>query len=95
MSLTIGGIIVMVAGTALVKFGFSESCSNEIVTLAPLAVGGVMSWIGRVRRGDITWFGAYKKSKLCATLALASIHPLAVCFAPRNRHLLSKQFIQD
>ena len=78
MSLTIGGIIVMVAGTALVKFGFSESCSNEIVTLAPLAVGGVMSWIGRTRKGDITWFGAYKKSKLCATLG-AGFHTSSGC----------------
>ena len=60
LSLTIVGILISVGGAALVKFGFSEGCTNEIVTLAPVAIGGVVSWIGRVRAGGITW-GGFKK----------------------------------
>ena len=59
-SLTISGVIVSVAGTLLLKFGFSESCSNEIITLTPTLVGGLMSWIGRVRQGDVNVFGVKK-----------------------------------
>lgn len=60
MSLTISGIFVSVAGTLLVKFGFSEVCSNEIVTLAPLAVGSLMSYVGRFRKGDVNLLGVRK-----------------------------------
>lgn len=56
-SLTIGGVIVSVAGSVLLHFGFSEACSNEIVTLAPVIVGGVMSYFGRFRKGDIDALG--------------------------------------
>lgn len=56
-SLTISGIVVMVAGTFLVEWGFSESCSNEIVTKAPLLIGGLMAWIGRVKAGGINALG--------------------------------------
>ena len=59
-SLTIAGVIVSVAGTLLLKVGFTEGCTNEIITLAPVIVGGVMSYIGRVRKGDVTLAG-FKK----------------------------------
>ena len=60
MSITIIGILVAVAGPILINVGFSETCSNEIVTMAPALVGGLIAWFGRVRKGDITWFGARK-----------------------------------
>lgn len=56
-SLTISGILVMVVGTILVDVGFSESCSSEIVTKAPLLAGAVMAWIGRVKAGGISVLG--------------------------------------
>jgi len=61
MSLTISGIIVSVAGSLLLKFGFSEVCSNEIIQLSPVAIGGIMAWIGRVRKGDLKWGGLARK----------------------------------
>lgn len=60
MSLTISGVAVSVLGSLLVSFGFSETCSSEIVTLLPVLAGGVMSYIGRVRMGDVTPLG-FKK----------------------------------
>ena len=57
MSLTIGGLVVIVAGTLFVRLGFSEACSNELIANAPLLVGGLMSWYGRWRKGDINIFG--------------------------------------
>lgn len=60
MSLTIVGIIISVAGTALVKLGFSETCTNEIITNAPLVIGGLIAWIGRVRQGDVNILGVKK-----------------------------------
>lgn len=59
-SLTQGGVLVAVVGSLLIKFGFSEACSNEIISLSPVLVGGVMSWIGRWRKGDITLAGFRK-----------------------------------
>lgn len=57
-SLTQSGIVVAVAGTLLVQLGFSDICSNEIVQIAPVLIGGVMSWYGRWRLGGINIFGA-------------------------------------
>jgi hypothetical protein len=59
-SLTITGIIVMVAGTLLVEWGFTEGCSSEITSKIPLLIGGVISWIGRYRQGDVNMAG-FKK----------------------------------
>lgn len=63
-SLTQGGIIAAVAGIFLVQFGFSDTCSNEVITkLLPVigALPGVATaWIGRWRKGDIT-LGGFKK----------------------------------
>lgn len=58
--MTQGGIIIAVVGTMLVKAGFSEACSSELISNVPLLVGGVVSWIGRYRKGDIT-LGGFKK----------------------------------
>ena len=56
-SLTHGGVLVSVVGTLFVYFGFSEQCSNELITVLPVLAGGVMSWIGRYRNGGVTLFG--------------------------------------
>lgn len=56
-SLTTSGIIVAVAGTLLVRFGFSEACANEMIANGPLLIGGLMAWIGRVKAGGVTWLG--------------------------------------
>ena len=57
MSLTIIGVIVSVVGTGLVQFGFTEGCANEIVAYLPVVIGGIMSWIGRLRAGDVDVLG--------------------------------------
>ena len=59
-SLTITGVLVSVLGTFLVKWGFSESCSNEIVQALPVIIGGAISWVGRVRAGGISVIGVKK-----------------------------------
>ena len=59
-SLTIAGVLVAVGGSILLKLGFSETCSNEIVQLTPVIVGGIMSWIGRVKAGGVSLSG-FKK----------------------------------
>lgn len=60
MSLTIVGVLVSVVGAGLVQFGFTEGCANEIASYIPVLVGGVMSWWGRVRAGDVTLMGIRK-----------------------------------
>ena len=61
MSVTITGIIISVAGTFLLKAGFSEVCSNEVIANAPMVIGGIVAWYGRVRKGDISIFGIRKE----------------------------------
>lgn len=60
-SLTQGGILVAVFGTIAVQYlgaqGISEVCSNELVSLIPLVIGGIAAWAGRVRKGDVNIFG--------------------------------------
>lgn len=56
-SLTHGGVLVSVIGSGLLYFGFSESCSNELIALTPTLIGGVMSWVGRVRAGGTNVLG--------------------------------------
>lgn len=56
-SLTIAGVLVSIGGTLLVKVGFSEQCSNEIIAMMPVLVGGVMSYIGRFRNGGVDALG--------------------------------------
>ena len=60
MSITIVGILISVIGTLLLKLGFSETCSNEIVSNIPLVIGGLVAWYGRVRAGGITPLGTRK-----------------------------------
>ena len=52
----------MAVGPFLVNFGFSEACTNEITDKIPVAVGAIMAWVGRVRAGGLTWYGARKTS---------------------------------
>ena len=63
-STTMSGILVMVIGTVLVQnVGLTENCSSEITTklveYIPLVVGGVMSWIGRIKAGGVS-LGGFK-----------------------------------
>ena len=60
MSITLIGVFISFAGTLLLKLGFSETCSNEIVSLSPAVVGGIIAWYGRVKQGDINVFGIKK-----------------------------------
>lgn len=64
-SLTLGGVVVAVLGSIIVTFGFSESCSNEILAkitpLVPVVIGGVMSWVGRKRIGGVSNIGFKKE----------------------------------
>lgn len=60
ISMTIVGVFIAVGGSLLLNIGFSQSCSNEITTLLPTIIGGVISYIGRLRQGDITPLG-FKK----------------------------------
>lgn len=59
-----GGIIVAVAVPLLVQWGFTDTCSNEIVgKLAPVLgslPGLVMAWIGRLRAGGLS-VGGFRK----------------------------------
>lgn len=59
-SITLTGIIVMVAGTLLVNMGFTEECAGQITEYIPLLVGAAISWYGRVRGGDVTPLGFRK-----------------------------------
>jgi hypothetical protein len=59
-SLTYTGIIIAVAGTMLANWGFSEGCSNEIITNVPVIIGGLIAAIGRWKAGGINVFGVKK-----------------------------------
>jgi len=50
----------MVLGTFLAQY-FSESCTAEITTQIPLLIGGVIAYIGRYTKGDITPLGFRKQ----------------------------------
>lgn len=56
-SLTHSGILAMILLPVLVHFGFSESCGNEIMTIAPMIPGAVMAWVGRIRAGGTSILG--------------------------------------
>jgi hypothetical protein len=64
MSKTIGGIWLAVGGLVLVQFGFSDSCSNEIVAkLSPIlgaAPGLALAWWARKKKGDVNAAGIKK-----------------------------------
>lgn len=54
------GILVSVVGAGLVHLGFSEGCTSEMLAYLPVIVGGIVSYIGRVRMGDVTMLGIRK-----------------------------------
>ena len=59
MSLTIQGFIVTVLATIIRTFDLDidEGQVTEAVTSVALVVGFVATYVGRVRQGDITWYG--------------------------------------
>jgi len=63
-SLTHGGVLVSILGSGLLYFGFSEQCSNEIITLIPVLAGGAMSWYGRIRAGGVDKLGFKDQEEL-------------------------------
>ena len=58
------GVLVSVVGGTVATIGLSESCSNEItakvVPMVPVVIGGIMSWVGRFKKGDVT-LGGFRK----------------------------------
>jgi len=65
-SLTHSGLIVAMGGLVLVNvLGFTDNCSSEItakaVEFAPVLVGSVMAWIGRMRASGPTTLGGFKE----------------------------------
>lgn len=66
-STQIAGVLIAFAGITLVQFGFSDSCSNEIVAkLAPImgALPGLLTvYIGRLAKGDVKLSGVKKQMK--------------------------------
>jgi hypothetical protein len=63
-SLSYSGILVAVVGALIAQFGFSESCSSELMAkLSPvigMIPGAILSMIGRYRLGGVTPLG-FKK----------------------------------
>ena len=56
------GIVLAVVGLVVIKFtGISEACTGEITgwlaTLAPVVLGGGVTWHGLVRSGSMGAFG--------------------------------------
>ena len=62
MSFTIRGLIVAIIGLVLQQSGVSIGSENisTFVEVAIQIIGIGMAWVGRVRVGDITPFGARK-----------------------------------
>ena len=62
MSQTIQGIIVLVLGSLAQSFeiDLDEGQITEVATYLVIGIGALMSWHGRVRKGDITWYGRRK-----------------------------------
>lgn len=64
MSLTIKGIITFALAWAADKAGLPAIAEGQVevlingVLIAAQVVGIVVAYIGRVRKGDITWYGA-------------------------------------
>lgn len=56
-SLTMGGIVVAVVVPVLAQVGFSQTCANELITVALPLVGGVVAWFGRWRAGGVDALG--------------------------------------
>ena len=56
MSLTITGLLALVLGFIIDDVGVAGELAADIVTVAGL----LMTWYGRLRLGDITWYGARK-----------------------------------
>ena len=65
MSITISSIILLIVLKILqwmgVKIGPDEL--NAFVQTGGTIILGIIAWYGRWRKGDVTWFGARKKTK--------------------------------
>lgn len=64
MSKIIIGLLVAGAGSLVVSFGFSDSCSNEILAKVSPFIGTLpgltFAWWARVKKGDINVLGSRK-----------------------------------
>ena len=59
-SITYSGIIIAVAGTFLMNYGFSEVCASEISNNIPVVIGGIIAAWGRFRLGGVNALGVKK-----------------------------------
>lgn len=63
-SLTLSGAIAMLLSFLAQSLGVEIPYTTEQVTTAILTITGILgfifTYIGRVRHGDITWYGAKK-----------------------------------
>ncbi len=60
ISTTQAGLATIVVGYILVNWGFSQSCSNEIVANAGVLITAGFAAYKRYQVGDITVFGKRK-----------------------------------
>lgn len=63
MSLTITSLIVFILGRILQWAGIGQTSNEQLehfVLIAMQLIGALGIYIGRVRIGDITWYGARK-----------------------------------
>jgi len=62
-SLTLQGLAIAVVGT-IIKAGGSDMPHDQVaawVATTVQIVGALIAYYGRVRQGDITWYGAKKQ----------------------------------
>lgn len=61
-SLSIAGVAVMAIAWLLNRFGIVPADSEiaQVVSSAAIVGGWVMAYIGRIRKGDLTWWGTRK-----------------------------------
>jgi hypothetical protein len=55
------GLVAIVGGYFLIQSGFSETCSNEILTNGGVLATGAWAWYKRYQAGDLNVLGFRKK----------------------------------
>lgn len=59
-SVTISGLVLAAVVPFLAHLGFSDACSGEVAQFFLTTPGLLVAYVGRVRQGDITWYGSKK-----------------------------------
>ena len=62
MSLTLQGLLVTISATLIRTFelDLDEGQVTEVIASIGLVVGFIATYVGRVRQGDLTWYGKHK-----------------------------------